>query len=202
MRAKKPLILSFDPGKVNFAYCIMTHNGRVLTTGILPDIATNLVEYRTFTKNVKVFCSTISGIIDRYKNERFYVVFERFVPRGSFYKGNLIEITCLKIGLVLSTLGNCVKAQFIPVLASSWKNFFKRNDLKFQNDSAPEHILDAIRIGIYFLIHYQEFPISSARDLTKSLACVNYGWYQYNGSWYFGKRQKEHMRGRKNSFGN
>lgn len=195
----KPVILSFDPGKLNFAYSFISFNGEILRTGILPNILVDLKDPNHFTYDIKEFIKNVKDLSD---NKKIRVVFERFVPRGSRFLGNLVEITCLKIGILLSTLIMENKVKITPILASSWKNFFKKHNLFINNDSAPEHIFDAISIGFYYLLQYKKFDIFEIKRLTKNLKSVNFGWYKFKGNWFFGKRKIEHLKGQRNSFGN
>lgn len=198
--SNQPIILSIDPGKLNFAYSLMTLEGKLIKTGVFPNAITELKDPKVFTLDVKNFIKEVQNLTT--KPQKFYLVFERFVPRGSRYMGNLIEITCMKIGIMLSSLIISNDVRIIPILASSWKNFFNKKNLKIENDSAPEHILDAICIGLYYLIQSNRLTISQIYDLTKYIKSINFNWYCYKSKWYFGTRKEEHLRGRKNSFGN
>ena len=199
---KKAVLLTFDPGKLNFAYSMLTPKGDIIRTGMLTTTLTNLKEPDIFTYELKMFKDEVKSLCD--KDTKLRVVFERFVPRGSRYMGNLIEITCLKIGILTSTLSEYYdNVKFTPILASSWKNFYKKYKISlYENDSAPEHILDSIHIGLYYLVQSQRLEIIELKHLTKAIRCVNFNWYNYKSNWYFGERKSEHLRGRRNSFGN
>jgi hypothetical protein len=195
----KTIILSVDPGKLNFAYSFMTPHGVLIKTGMLRHTMTDL-------KSVDAANSEIDGFLQEIKElskgAKLRLVFERFVPRGSRYFGNLIEITCMKIGMMLAVIkanNDCIT---IPILASSWKNFLNKKNLRIENDSAPEHILDAISMGIYYLIQKEKITLKQAKTIMIKHSKKNYNWYKYKNEWYFGKRKKAHARGRKNSFGN
>lgn len=195
----KPFILSFDPGKLNFAYSMMKYDGTLLFTGMLPNNVTDLKDSKRFSQEVSGFKQEVRGLAS---GKKLRVVFERFVPRGSLYTGNLVEITCLKIGLLLATIQENNSVRITPVLASSWKNAFKRNKISITNDSSPPHILDAICIGLYYLWHKESISLDRLQYLTKSHECVNFNWYCYKNEWYHGERLEEHKRGKRNSFGN
>lgn len=199
MKKQKPIILSLDPGKYHFAYSFIDYKGNILKTGMFPNSILDLKNYKLFSQDVKRFSQEVQNLT---ANKKLTVVFERFVPRNSMYMGNLIEITCMKIGIFLASINIKNETRLIPILASSWKNFYNKNKLKLGNDSAPDHIFDAISIGFYYLMHYKKYPVETIRDLTKSLNTINFGWYRYKAEWYFGERQGEHLRGKRNSFGN
>lgn len=196
---KKPLILSFDPGKFNFAYSLMTLDGSLIRTGMLPAASmTDLKKPDLVTQDIKDFIAKVKSLS---KGNKLYLIFERFIPRGSKYGGNLVEITCMKIGIMLASVLANNKVKIVPVLASSWKNFYNKNELWIKNDSVPEHILDAIFIGYYYLMHFQSVDVKKVRQLTRKLEKVNFGWYRFKGQWFYGERSAEHSRGRRNSFG-
>ena len=195
----KTIILSFDPGKYNFAYSFLNPNGKLIKTGMLTHRMTDL-------KNIKEVNNEINGFIseskDLVKNKKLRIVFERFVPRGSNYRGNLVEITCMKIGLLLATLKMNNDCYIIPILAATWKNFYNKNNLWIVNDSIPEHISDAMSMGYYYLLKKNKITISQVKKLVKEYNSRNFGWYMYKNEWFFGKRKQEHLRGKRNSFGN
>lgn len=195
----KSIILSVDPGKYNFAYSFLTPTGKLLKTGMLTHRMTDL-------KNVKLANQEIDGFLEETKNlitgKKVRLVFERFVPRGGNYHGNLIEITCLKIGMLISMLKTFNICYTIPILAATWKNFYNKNSLWIQNDSIPEHITDAMNIGYYYLIKNNKITISQVKKFVKVYNKTNFGWYMYKNEWYYGERRLEHSRGKRNSFGN
>lgn len=198
----KNIVLSIDPGKYNFAYSFLTKSGGILETGIFHTTVTDLKDPKVCTHDVMSFVEEIDKICSKYSSYKIRLVFERFVPRNSRYGGNLIEITCLKIGIVVTSLCKRSNILIVPVLASTWKNFFNKNHLMPNNDSVPEHILDAVCIGRYYLIQENKITLKQAYKMQKAIEKVNFHWYKYKGNWFFGKRKKEHLRGQRNSFGN
>lgn len=193
------VILSIDPGKYNFAYSFLKKDGTILKLGMLSHRIDNLKNTRIINKEINGFLKEIKNLI---KYNKIYVVFERFVPRGKSYHGNLVEITCLKIGLLLSVFKLYSNCYIIPILASTWKNYYNKNNLWITNDSIPEHISDAISMGYYFLLKHNKLTIPYVKRLVKSHNRTNFNWYKYKNEWYYGDRLPEHKRGRKNSFGN
>lgn len=195
----KTIIMSIDPGKYNFAYCFLTTTGDILKTGILSHRMTDLKNVKEVNKEVDGFIQEVKDII---QHNKIRLVFERFVPRGKCYQGNLVEITCIKIGMLISILKMYSTCYVIPILAATWKNFYNKHDLWIKNDSLPEHISDAISIGYFYLLKNDKISIPYVKRLVKAHNKHNFGWYMYKNDWFYGKRKIEHLRGKRNSFGN
>jgi hypothetical protein len=86
--------------------------------------------------------------MERDKGKSFIVGIERFMSRGGGSRGNLQEMTCMMIGMVLS----CLKPRTAYLItAAQWKNFLKACKVRIVDPSLSEHEKDAICIGIYIL---------------------------------------------------
>jgi len=135
------MILSVDPGKVNFAWSILDYKGNIIKYGMIDN---TIIDFINFESQVKNFYNEVKQL-KRYKVE--VVIYERFMPRGNFFRGNLVELVNTMVGIFIS----CVKPKHINTLtAASWKNFRTKNDL-FVKSKVEEHLSDAITMGLYYL---------------------------------------------------
>ena len=89
----KTIIMAVDPGKYNFAYCFLTTRGDIIKTGILAHRMTDLKNTKEVNIEIDGFIQEVQDII---QHNKIRLVFERFVPRGKCYQGNLVEITCIR----------------------------------------------------------------------------------------------------------
>lgn len=117
-------ILSFDPGKVNFAWALSKNTAKkyvVLKYGMLahPIQNANIDSIRDFSKEITLLIESLP--------ETTHVVIERFQtrPRGG-KRGGLLEYCNLMIGIVLYISAVCFEHDTHAVTASTWKSHMKR----------------------------------------------------------------------------
>lgn len=182
------MLLSCDPGKDNFAYAQFELDGTIRRIGMLKK---SLKDFEADSiKKLRIELSKIQKNCDK-------LVIERFIPR-SMHKGNIGEISNIQIGILLG------KSRFATTLfinASRWKTFYNRHKLWVENDSVPEHILDAIFIGLWYLYQNEYIDLAKFKKRLRLIKKKDFKYYRYKGQWYYGNRRDLHHRGRRNSFG-
>jgi hypothetical protein len=188
------LLLSFDPGRKNFAFSGVSEQGKIIYCGMIEHVINDMSSAKAFNAQLKLLKKEFEQI-PIWENTR--VIYERFIPR-SLNKGNTSEIIMSHIGMVLMKWN----LYFIPITASTWKNYFNRNSLWIKNDSLPPHILDSMFISYWYLIKVKKLTIDEVRVCLKKIKHRNFNWYCYRGQWINSNRPVEHKRGRRNSFGN
>lgn len=185
-------ILSCDPGKDNFAYTVFNEKGKLKTTGMFNNTIDKLT-FQDINDNIENFKAEIKKL----KINNSHLIIERFIPR-SLHKGNLGEITNIQIGILFGKISfNSV----YMISASLWKNYFNNENLWVENDSIPEHMLDSIFMGLYYLHKFKHINTKLFKKRLKQISLKDFGYYRYKNEWYYGNRLKEHSRGKKNSFG-
>jgi len=189
------LLLSLDPGRLNFGFGILNSEGKILKCGIMKNLVTNQKNPRLFTEQLKLLKEECKGIID---NPKFRLIYERFIPR-SLNRGNNSELILTHIGYVLCSFNANL---IIPITASTWKNFWNRNNLWVKNDSLCEHTMDSLMIGLWYLLKVNALTMKQVKHRLFEIEKTNFGWYKYNNHWYHGNRLKDHSRGKRNLFGN
>jgi len=111
-------ILAADPGKSDFAWCIVAKN-KILSIGMLKDTVSDIRE--TFVNSqVRAFKKALLRIIDRNEGIEEIVV-ERFQQRPGKGGGGNAEFVNIMIGVIISI---CVDRNLKVnlVQASTWKN--------------------------------------------------------------------------------
>ena len=164
------IILSDDPAPKNYGRCLLSVTN---TTGSIrfEILKAWLVNPTIQSTDVK---GEIKTVVDAYKksfkktikkhNPDGYIA-ERFMPRGNTVQGG--ETVSMMLGLNLDALSINHKIKLTP--AVSWKTQIKRYfDLKqLYKDirPCPDHLLDAVLIGLY--LAYFEFNVKPYSHMTE-----------------------------------
>lgn len=139
-------IVALDPGKYNFAWCVVSPHGKLLHSGLIQKTfndmkSEDILEGISLLSRVAYDVGSLSNKVDR-------LVFERFVPRGMNTRGNLSEIVNFSIGIFISHFP-CLNIN--PVMASGWKTWTKNRFTELTNKTIPIHILDCYQMALYSL---------------------------------------------------
>jgi Poxvirus A22 protein len=136
-------VIGVDPGVVNCAASVFditkTTKGIsikyiasfMMTTTICDNTDESAHDFERYCKKLK----------RKYKPD--LLVIERMVPRGNFLRGSIIE----HVNWMIHELRRTLKCQTRPVMAASWKNSYKRVDLKslykIHKKSVTAHQIDS-----------------------------------------------------------
>lgn len=146
-------IVSFDPGKINFAYALR-ENDKILSYGFLNHCITDLSKFSSQSIKLKW---EILDLLKKWKLDpkTDHCIAERFMVRPGRSKGCVAEFVNLQLGLIAAWI---VPIELKLVTASTWKNYIKRkygtNDMlkvtkKLGMKEMIVHEADAIGIGIW-----------------------------------------------------
>jgi hypothetical protein len=163
---KRDLLLSVDPGKHNFAWCIMDSRGELLECGLLHN---TINDFKIFNQQYKRFSEEVTKLLYKYRNDNLLLVSERFVPR-SMHRGNLGELINIQIGVLVTILKQLFPSCGVMLLmASTWKNHRTRNQLELDIMGLTEHEKDSISMGYYFLLDRKYISIYDCRKHVDNL---------------------------------
>lgn len=170
-----PFLVCIDPGKVNFAYVIIdTRRGQVQEYDLLQTTFTDLTDGDAIRREKDALQSVFTGIRKRYKS--FGLVYERFMPRH-LQKGCVAEIVNMVIGgFIFTLLEEDSKVTPIALSAATWKNYMDARSLRFNNETIPIHILDAISMGHYYLLKSGTVGFPRIRYTIQTINSTDYGW--------------------------
>ena len=155
------MILSFDPGTENMAFCVLDY--QTLELHRVGKLLTTITKQNSYRQR-KAYRNQIQRLLDTYKPQ--YVVAESYQNRGMF-RGAQVELVNLMLGILIDKFPGLELVQ-----ASTWKGHMRRqyiNDPKVQKQYIKkgkksyrfemEHLLesktisihemDAIGIGVY-----------------------------------------------------
>jgi len=146
-------ILSFDPGKINFAYSLR-EDDKVIFYGMLQHYITDLSNFSAQATKLKWEITDLLKRCD-LNPDTDHAIAERFMARPGNSRGCLNEFVNLQIGLIASWI---IPIEFHLVTASTWKNYMKRkygtNDMlvvtkKLGMVKMVSHEADAVGIGMW-----------------------------------------------------
>lgn len=175
-------VISFDPGKNNFAYAIAEYrltreetglNYRIHETGLMQvpiqdlkaeDLTDQFSKFRIELESLLMLSSIRTG---KNLGDVKLVTMERYMGRG-VQVGTTIEVCGIMIGTTLSFMQQSQLDCRVNLITSAiWKNAFNRlveTEKKngYLNEtynlcSAPNHELDAVLIGMYGAYRYFGF---------------------------------------------
>ena len=148
------VVLSFDPGSVNFAWTLLSARGRLLASGMLP------VEFRQITAESLVeSVYIVTAILHRWKGIAGRVVWERYQIRGSGSKNN--ETVNLLLGIASMAAVTYGYTISNPVAPSEWKGYWNRAYKKVFGHNHPK--LSPWR---EYFEHFLPGPKSGKNDMT------------------------------------
>ncbi|QJT71070.1 hypothetical protein GR11A_00032 [Vibrio phage vB_VcorM_GR11A] len=173
-------VLSFDPGKYNFAYSYTEHKvsggrvkTRVLETGLM-QVPLDKLDDAEFSRQCYDFKVEFTGMLRRFSREFGeinLITLERYMGRGTMV-GTTIEVCGIMIGLITSAVHDRGLAASIQLVTSAiWKNAFNRINTDAQEELGKKkttqylhlsynlcrtsaHELDAVLIGLYGAYKY------------------------------------------------
>lgn len=140
-------ILAFDPGVVNMAWAIIeikhVYDISIVSCGMIKNTI------KSIKNDIKAQANAfIAEIYEHIGDKEIHAIcIERFMSRGN--KGLTMELVGTMIGVIL---GQFTPYEFRLVTAAQWKNDLNRKiNLKklYKKFNCPDHIIDAIFIGIY-----------------------------------------------------
>ncbi len=143
-------MLSFDPGKSNFAFSSITTKPELECAGLLrcPIGSFKRDEQK---KMLEAFTKEISKLLNRTKPDM--IAIER-LPGGRT-GGSRGELVNIMIGILIHTAMTMNIDKIVLVTSGEWKPALRRKydirDLHAMFPKTKEHILDALYIGTYIL---------------------------------------------------
>lgn len=180
MTNKKKIIISVDPGRVNWAYSILNEKGKILKFGIWKKTINQLKDVSEYNTDLSKFVSKVEKFFHTYKDCEYILVYERMIPRGFNMKLNTAEIVNMCIGMFL---GHSKHKELIPLTAATWKNFCKKVNIDIHTKTAPVHVCDSIRMGLYFLIKQDKIDVKEAKSIVKTFDSKDHGWKLKKNIW-------------------
>ena len=145
-------IVSFDPGKTHWAYCLR-EDDKVLETGMLRNPIVSLLE-KDLQQGIEKLGAEVKGLFSRWnlKPELTIVVAERFLLRpGRGAMGAVSEHLNFSLGLITAWIHPLKMSLITPAL---WKNYMLRTygtnnmmQLLGEKDKKKIHQCDSIGIG-------------------------------------------------------
>lgn len=175
------VILSMDPGKVNFAWSVIEarrpFSVKLLATGMIHNTVKDLT--KNLREQVITYSRELQEIIEEYQVNS--LIMERFLSRGM--GGTTIEVVNLMIGAALMTAQRTIKRQKL-ITAAQWKNAFNRVaslEKFYEGASCNVHQADSIGIGLYGAASWlDEEPFSNVsasylKSMYNIIPKVNYG---------------------------
>lgn len=165
-------LLTFDPGKDNFAYCLF-EDGHVLDHGFINTLK-DLSE-KGFNQERRTFANQVEDFLDKceLKPEKDKIVLERFMHRPGMGKGGVGEVVNQMIGII-TTKADDRNIDSYVVTAASWKNHMKRKyDMpkKGMIELLPvkmtAHEADAIGIACYTYEKENDPCVKSLKIMSK-----------------------------------
>ena len=177
---KKKLIIAVDPGRVNWAYSVLTTKGKILRFGLWKKTINQLKDISEYNYDLIKFIKKTNTFFQRYKDCEYVLVYERMVPRSFNMKLNTAEIVNLCIGIFL---GQSKHKELVPLTAATWKNFCKKTNLDIRTKTAPVHVCDSIRMGLYFLIKQNFIDLKDAKSLVRKFDKKDHGWKFTKNVW-------------------
>lgn len=178
----KHYIICMDPGRVNWAYSVMTDKGKVLRTGLWKHTLTELKDGEILQQEINRLKRKMFKLLATYSfgDCTYDLVYERMIPRGFNMKKNTAEIVNMCIGCLLT----CSSPDTIaPYSAATWKNHRTKHGLEIVNKTLAIHIIDSISMGLYYLIQNNKLTITQAKKLVKKYSKRDCGWRYTKGEW-------------------
>ena len=160
-KRKNTIIICIDPGKLNYGFSIMDTYGKVFKYGMISNTIT-ILKGRKFSKQKDAFLNEIKKTFNTDKYT--ILIIERFMNRGML-RGNTGECTLIMMGLLIGS----IKGHTILFTAAQWKNFFRKEEIIFDNKNISDHIRDSISMGLYFLVKERYIKLSKAKKIISEL---------------------------------
>lgn len=177
-KINKIIILSLDPGVVNFGYSVLEikkpFSIRIHISGMLCNTIYDLTQ-DTLEQNI-LFSNEINSIIKKYNIEAICI--ERYQSRGM--GGSTIESVNQMIGCIYRIYTSTYRKRkcllFKQPVPSQWKNFLNRHgkikleDFYLMVNCLP-HQIDSVLLGIYYGgLLFNNKPSKTALKINKYLA--------------------------------
>lgn len=164
-KARCKVILAIDPGKINFAFSILSKNKGLIKTGMFKHTIKDFSLKNPLNKQINSFIKECIKNFNKYPIK--YVIAERYQIRGKFggTQGASCESINLMLGIVAYLFRKRSKVYYItPAL---WKNYmYKTYDFpnktsltevfgfyglskNFSTVPILEHQFDAVGIGVW-----------------------------------------------------
>lgn len=143
-------MLSFDPGKANFAFASLTTKPSLECAGLL-NCPIGSLKVNEQKKMLEGFTKEVSKLLNRTRPDM--IALER-LPGGRT-GGSRGELVNIMIGILIHIAMTMRIDRIVLVTSGEWKPALRRKysirDLHAMFPQTKEHILDAMYIGIYIL---------------------------------------------------
>ena len=180
-------LLSFDPGKIHFAYSFTEFQNtpkelkyKILDHGQLTKPFDDLTGPEVLQRG-KEFQKEIRALVKKFKAD--YIIAERYMVRGRF-NGGLAEYINVMLGLLMGVGVD----NMLMIPAAQWKNRWNANAQGLELDKMYKvlpyepHQFDAAMIGFYGAAYWAEIPYyevlntkAGTEKLLKQMAATNAG---------------------------